>query len=488
MANNKQVESKISGSKSVILTAVICGILLVGVIVWAAFTKSANDIKNKVAMTVGETEISGAEFEYQYKDSILTFQNQYQDYLSAFGVDFEGDLGAQQYTEDQTWKEYFISNAVAALTERYLFLNDAEEAGYTLPEDEKKAVLDEAESLKEALTSMGIDFNAYLKSIYTKDLTYSAFKNYTLLNSTAYNYYQDVVVPGFNIDDAKLNAYYDAHKDDIDTVDFRYHLFSYTVPSNVTEGDESYKADAKAKAEATLAAITDGASFDDAVKAQLAEGETASVSNSNNVSKNEILPDLATWLFDSARVEGDKAVIEANNGYFVMYFVAREKGDYETVNVRHILVAPEVEEHDESDETVNDEAIHAAANEAAKAKAEEILNEWLAGDKTEDSFAKLTTEKASANIGGEKFNQVTKGYMVEEFENWIFDSARKAGDCDIVETEYGYHIIYFVGTDEIAWKITANAGVESEEYSAYMEALKAKYEVVTYDEVMNLVD
>ena len=78
--------------------------------------------------------------------------------------------------------------------------------------------------------------------------------------------------------------------------------------------------------------------------------------------------------------------------------------------------------------------------------------------------------------------------MVEEFDSWIFDSARKPGDCDIVKTDYGYHLIYFVGADEIAWKIKANAGVESEEYNAYVESLKAKYEVVTYDEVMNLVD
>ncbi len=488
MANNKKAESVASGSKSVILTAVICGILLVGVIVWAAITKSANDIKNKVAMTVGETEISGAEFEYQYKDAILSFQTQNKDFLAAFGIDFEGDLGAQQYTEDQTWKEYFISNAVASLTERYLFLNDAEDAGYTLPEEDKQAALDEIEALENALTSMGVDFNAYLQSIYSRNLTYSAFKNYTVLNTTAYSYYQNVVVPGFGIDDAKLESYYGENKDDIDTVDFRYHLFSYTVPSGVAAEDDSYKADAKAKADAALAAITDEASFDAAVEAQLAENETASVSFSNNVAKSNLLPDLATWLFDSARVAGDKTVIEGNNGFFVIYFVAREKGEYETVNVRHILVTPEVEEHDESDESIDDAAIHAAADEAAKAKAEEILNEWLAGDKTEDSFAKLATEKASSYIAGEKFEQVTKGYMVEEFDSWIFDSARKPGDCDIVKTDYGYHLIYFVGADEIAWKIKANAGVESEEYNAYVESLKAKYEVVTYDEVMNLVD
>ena len=35
--------------------------------------------------------------------------------------------------------------------------------------------------------------------------------------------------------------------------------------------------------------------------------------------------------------------------------------------------------------------------------------------------------------------------MVTEFNNWIFDDARKAGDVEIVKTSYGYHIMYFVG-------------------------------------------
>ena len=487
MANNKKAES-VAGSKSVILTAVICGILLVAVIAWAAITKSANDMKNLVAMTVGDKEISGAEFEYQYKDSILTFQTEYSDYLSYFGIDFESDLGTQQYTEDMTWKDYFISSAVDALTERYLVLNDAESAGYELPSDIKDSTVAEIDNLKSYLTSLGISFEAYLQSIYTKDTTYSSFLNYALVNATAYNYLQDVVVDGFDVSDAKLNSYYEANKDDIDTVDFHYYLYTYTVPSDVEEGDESYKEEAKAQADAALAAITDEDSFISAVNAQLTDGTEATSTLSENVAKSDLLTSLADWLFDSARVEGDTTVIEGNGGYFVLYYVGRDKGDYETVNVRHILIAPETEEHEHSEDSEEDEAIHATADETAKAEAEDILNEWLAGDKTEDSFATLANQYSDDSATGGLYSQIRKGDMIDEFDAWIFDSSRKAGDYDIVKTDYGYHIMYFVGTDEIAWKIDCQSAIEDEEYTAYMADLEAKYEVVTYDEVMNLVD
>ena len=38
--------------------------------------------------------------------------------------------------------------------------------------------------------------------------------------------------------------------------------------------------------------------------------------------------------------------------------------------------------------------------------------------------------------------------MVTEFNDWCFDETRKAGDHGIVKTRFGYHIMYFVGTND----------------------------------------
>ncbi len=38
--------------------------------------------------------------------------------------------------------------------------------------------------------------------------------------------------------------------------------------------------------------------------------------------------------------------------------------------------------------------------------------------------------------------------MVESFENWCYEEGRKAGDTGIVESTYGYHVMYFVGDAE----------------------------------------
>ena len=42
--------------------------------------------------------------------------------------------------------------------------------------------------------------------------------------------------------------------------------------------------------------------------------------------------------------------------------------------------------------------------------------------------------------------------MVDTFNDWCFDESRKPGDHGIVETTYGYHIMYFVGHSETDYR------------------------------------
>ena len=140
-------------------------------------------------------------------------------------------------------------------------------------------------------------------------------------------------------------------------------------------------------------------------------------------------------------------IADADSGYYVLYFLSTDDNNYNTVNVRHILITPENDEDSDNDGTP-DKASD-AADAAAKEKAEKILADWKAGDATEDSFAALAKENSSDNADdGGLYEDVYKGQMVAEFEDWCYDPARKAGDTGIVKTTYGYHIMYFVGEGE----------------------------------------
>ena len=101
------------------------------------------------------------------------------------------------------------------------------------------------------------------------------------------------------------------------------------------------------------------------------------------------------------------------------------------VNVRHILIAPE-------------EGTDIPDDESAKALAEMVYAQWQE-DPTVDNFAALAGEYSSdpgSKDNGGLYEDVTPGQMVTEFNDWCFAEGRQAGDSGIVQTEYGYHIMY----------------------------------------------
>ena len=143
------------------------------------------------------------------------------------------------------------------------------------------------------------------------------------------------------------------------------------------------------------------------------------------------------------------------------------------VSVRHILIQPEGEK--DSDGNYSD-----GAKAAAKAEAERILALWQA-DPTEDNFKTLALEynqdPGSKDNGG-LYEDFQPGKMVTEFNDWCFDESRQPGDCEIVETTHGYHIIYFIGqTETRAWFDTAKDDMASAAAGEKITELKTKYPV-----------
>ena len=150
------------------------------------------------------------------------------------------------------------------------------------------------------------------------------------------------------------------------------------------------------------------------------------------------------------------------------------------VDVRHILVMPEGgTKSDDGKTTVYSDAEW----EACRQKAQAIYSQWLAGEKTEASFGALANEKSEDQNGqvtnGGIYTDVYKGQMVEEFDAWCFDSSRKPGDHGMVKTVYGYHVMYFVGSEE-GWIRYSRDGVQREKVYA-MEDQLAKDNAVQAD-------
>lgn len=156
-----------------------------------------------------------------------------------------------------------------------------------------------------------------------------------------------------------------------------------------------------------------------------------------------------------------------------------EKNDSLMIDVRHILIAPgTVEDVLDADGNVDETATaeaKAAAMEAAKAEAEALYADWQSGEATEDTFSDLAyynSDDPGSYSNGGLYEDVYPGEMVTAFNDWCFDPARQPGDTGIVETDYGYHIMYFVAYGETSyWRSQAISLMTEEAYSEFFETL-----------------
>lgn len=218
-----------------------------------------------------------------------------------------------------------------------------------------------------------------------------------------------------------------------------------------------------------------------------------------SVVESQIGEDLAEWLYANERKTGDKTVYTTKDYVYVIYIInPAYRVDEPLVDARHILVSfdsvaallkenkdnkIDVTKKDDIDvETATTEDALEITNEGTGysielvtetyKKARDIYDTYMSGEKTEVAFAELA-EKHSTDTGsvgengkGGLYESIERGAMVKAFEDWVYDADRKPGDVDVVMTNYGWHVMYFVKQhEEPAWKASARETLGSEAYA-----------------------
>ncbi|HAX84022.1 MAG TPA: hypothetical protein DCY15_06055, partial [Ruminococcaceae bacterium] len=257
-------------------------------------------------------------------------------------------------------------------------------------------------------------------------------------------------------DQKDIDAEYKKDTATYDFVTFRAYTFNTTeLTKEDNETDDALKArqtkaDAEVKKNANdfYNAVTNEATF--TAKAKELNKDTANYNVDEDTKfsmlkskvQSNFSEDAAKWLFDSSTKEGSKKLFsDEENGKYIVVLAVKKPHQEKTVTARHILFST-------VDQSTNNEL---SEEEIAKKKteAEDVLKKFNEGDKSEDSFAALAneyTEDTDTSNGG-LYEHIYPGQMVTEFNDWCFNANRKPGDVEIVKTQFGYHIIYFVAND-----------------------------------------
>lgn len=380
------------------------------------------------AVKIGTKGYSAPEYKYYYYDTYSTAYKQLTETYGEYAQYFMPD--------EEALKESTLKN-MQYIT---MFNDEAKKDGYTLSDEDKESVESAISGIDSYAKEIGYTgINSYLAGNYGKGMNMKLYRQCMESSYIASHYYNEIY-KSFKYTDQDLINYYNENKDTLDRVTYYYKFFDGSaVEDNAeTEEDETItKEDAMAKAKEDAETFANGIVYE---KFQISGNPTTSFGNT-------LASEFSGWLMDNARAEGDFTIIETEDGYYVICFVSRDNNDYNTVNVRHILIRPVTVNADDYDSTEDYQTALKEADDAAKKNAEGIYQTWQEGDATEESFAKLADDNSADSPEGGLYENVYKGQMVQEFEDWCF-APHETGDTGIVRTTYGYHIMYYIGEGE----------------------------------------
>ena len=516
--NEKKEIKKLKTYTTIFVVAI--AIVLVASLCIAGFNFAKNSgfkEKHTIAATIGDEKLNTVELSYYFFDTIdanyrnwsSSFGDSMQLYLNMMGLDLTLPLSEQPYGEDGTWADYFVDIALSTAKKDYLLADMAKAEGYTLSEDAAAMLEQTFDNLPGFASLYGYaNVDSYLHAIYgpgASEKSYRAYAERSALANDYYSNYSDSIV----IDDAAIRAYEADKYGEFSSYDYASYTISYsyflTGGTEDEDGTITYSEEEKEAARAAAKAAAEAmpqCSSEEELNAAIAEMSL----NENAMKECAVYDDVAfaslnsnasEWFSDSNRKEGDFTVIANEsvttdengvetrtiNGYTAYVYMGTNDNNVPLANVRHILVNFEHAEgehtHDEEGNEVYSEEEKAAALE----KAENLLSLYEMGDQTEEAFAELATantdDTGSAATGGlyEDIAPV-QGVYVESFTNWATDPAREAGDTGIIESTYGYHVMYYVGDDEMTYRDSMirdeiHTATMTDWYSAIMDSTEA---------------
>ncbi len=431
--------------------------------------------------------VKSANYSLSNADMAYLFQNQYQNLLysisqngmslSSISLDTNASLKDQECPVDEssdTWFDYFLKSTKSEAEQLLALCEAARAAGIDVSEEANTLADTTIAEIKEYAEQNEYTLEEYIKLMFGSSVTEDTVRHMLTLSTTASAYIESRLTK-VDLSDAALEAAYEKNKYNYETVD--YVTFAFDVDDLVDEdASESERADATSRVNkyaAELSKCRDRDSFLAYAKRNmvdvlgLTESEAASAEKqliSEGV-KYSSTSELTKWAFSADIGDIYTEETPGEPGLITIYLLTAKNPRSESVtkcNVRHILFLAD----DYDDDT----------------KVREVYDSWVANGADVDEFIELVGEYSgdpgSVDNGG-LYEGVAVGEMVDEFNDWIFDASRAHGDHGIVETSYGWHIMYYEeGFAE--WKYDMREELLNNEYSAISSEIKDTE--ITFDE------
>ncbi len=454
-------QPKTSNWPVVVLALIMVAVLVIGVL-WGtgAFDKNpatqppANtpfgtaDISDDIAATCKDTTLSNGVFSFY-------MEMEYQNSESYAAYDKSRPLKEQ----DSAAFDRLVASAKTQFERMVAMSALAKDKGINL----NKAALN---TIEKAVTA--VDVSAFHNGVSSADVRAFYTLHYTawLAESTLFNY--------ATLDDEAVENIYNEFKDDYTTCDFATFMFVVGDGSNYTTIEE-----AQAAAARLVACKTPDDFRAEVVQLLLDTGECKTEEEAlkryesayvgKNVGYNENY-EIAKWLFADDTAVGDtKEVVEED--YVAVYMLTREKSRDTSplARLRYIFLPFDIYGDKDTVKALANSITDAfEETDGSRAAFEELARQYTADFNTYDGDAWELKDSPSIN---------------EATTTWVFDETRKEGDVFVENSDSGYHILYYVGEEEL-WYGQVLTKAQQDILTLALEDLPKNYPVSFDDTVI----
>lgn len=407
------------------------------------------------ALEIGDIKISHPEFISYYYDQYSIQKQQIEYSIQQTGLNRTGynpELMPDEQNcinQDYTWAEDFTLRAIETIQANYRSFERALESGIVFTKSEVTTTISQFEVLDLASKFQQRSVEELLEELYGKGYTPAMFKAREIM--LAYKEkYEAVTVQNLEESYSEKELQQELDKD----------INAYTVVTGrVYPIEGEYDA-------AEVSKISNEAEFlEYAAKNYPKEGYSAETRTLCNFVNREAISstfgnEVGEWMFSEERVAGEIGVVK---GQLYRYLVYIEKLPYLNESRKIMYYGFDY------DETMSAED-RAKKLETLKAQ----IDDWKKAGSSQAGFEELCTNNSGLGVCDARIGDF---YYV--IENWIFDDARKSGDCDVIDSDVGCAAIYYMDKNEgdYDWKENVRADRAQTEFEEeYKSDIEKNYE------------
>lgn len=296
------------------------------------------------AVTVGGQDYSVAAYNYYYYEAYYAYVTEHYAQLAEVGLDLTKQLKNQDYDSETTWAEHFREETLADMQEYAILYDAAQAEGFDASAAVSQARLEKEEELREYCVEHKVQkVENYLTSLYDAGMTEEIFYRQLERRTTA-ECYRAALLERLAPTDRQVETYCRENPtpEDYATADVVVSFFRPGTDRSTGEVTQRQWDNAEILARAAWNRALEQGGDSEAFRAialayseledpQIPDGYYATLTREG---LDEV---LEQWCFDSGRTQGDTALLQGENGWYLVYFNGWG-ADYSEVQARQTLL------------------------------------------------------------------------------------------------------------------------------------------------------